>query len=212
MLNQPLEVTLAFLLALIPAFTVHEFAHAWTAYQLGDPTAKNLGRLTLNPLKHLDVLGTLMVLLVGFGWAKPVPVNPANLRRGRGGLALVAIAGPLSNLAMATVVALLWRATGLAGGNLVALVLSVFVWLNVILLFFNLIPVSPLDGFKVAIGWLPEPLASRYAGTAQIGPLVLFGLIILGYFAGTLGLPQLDIIGTLLIAPTNAVVSFLLGA
>ena len=106
------EQTIALLIALIPAFTFHEFAHAWVAYRLGDPTAKNMGRLTLNPLKHLEVFGILMVLTVGFGWAKPVMVNPSNLRNGRRDMALVAVAGPLTNLLLAVVLALLWRLVG----------------------------------------------------------------------------------------------------
>lgn len=206
MLNRSPEEILALLIVLIPAFSVHEFAHALMAYRLGDPTAKNLGRLTLNPLKHLDVLGTLMVLVVGFGWAKPVPVNPSNLRGGRGSLALVAVVGPLSNLAMAIVVALLWRVSGYAGGEFVRYLILSFVWLNVALLFFNLIPVAPLDGFKVAVGWLPEALAMRWARTAQTGPLVLFGLILIGNF-----LPAFDLIGRIIIQPTEAVMRALIG-
>jgi Zn-dependent protease len=206
MLNRPIEQTVALVLALIPAFAVHEFAHAWAAYRLGDPTAKNQGRLTLNPLKHLDVLGTLMVLVAGFGWAKPVPVNPYNLRYGRFGMALVAVVGPLSNLLMAVAVAVVWRALGFTGGALVVTVLGVFISLNVVLLFFNLIPVSPLDGFKVLVGVLPEPLASRWARTAQTGPLLLLGLIVVGSLV-----PGLDILGRLIWGPTQAVVGLLLG-
>ena len=92
------------MVALVIAFSIHEFAHAWTAYRLGDPTAKHMGRLTLNPRAHLDVLGTIMVLIAGFGWAKPVPVNPRNLRHGPvAGMAMVAAAGPLSNLGLAVI-------------------------------------------------------------------------------------------------------------
>jgi len=205
MLNRPIEQTLAFMIALIPAFTIHEFAHAWVAYRLGDSTAKDAGRLTLNPLKHLDPLGTLMVLMIGFGWAKPVPVNPYNLRGGRKAMAQVAVVGPLSNLLMAAVVAVVWRLSGYAGGQMAYNLLGVFVFLNVALLFFNLIPVSPLDGFKVLVGILPEPLASRWARTAQTGPLLLFGLIILGSFV-----PQLDILGKVIWEPTQALAGFLL--
>ena len=201
MLGDPLQI-IALLITLIPAFSVHEFAHAWTAYRLGDPTAANVGRLTLNPLKHLDVLGTLMVLVAGFGWAKPVPVNPYFLRGGRGGMALVAAAGPLSNLVMAGGLAVIWRILGFAGGSSIGFVLYVFISLNLALLFFNLIPVSPLDGFKIAVGWLPGNLANQLARTTQTGPLILFGLIILGNF-----MPQFDILGRLIFAPTN----FLLG-
>jgi Zn-dependent protease len=206
------EELVALLIALVPAFTVHEFSHAWVAYRLGDSTAKDMGRLTLNPMKHLDVFGILLVLVAGFGWAKPVPVNPYNLRRGRRDLAVVAVAGPLSNLLMAVAMALVWRLVG-AGAlpEFVVFTFFVFVWLNVVLMFFNLLPISPLDGFKVAVGWLPEPLASRYAQTAQWGMLVLIGLILMGTITASLGLPRLDILGTLIIEPTQRVVGLLLG-
>lgn len=206
MLGLSVEQVIAFALALIPAFTFHEFAHAFVAYRLGDSTAKNLGRLTLNPLRHLDPLGTLMVLVAGFGWAKPVPVNPANLRGGRGGMALVAVAGPVTNLVMAVVVGAAWRLSGFAGGPLLNGLLVTFISLNVVLVFFNLLPIAPLDGFKVVIGWLPESLASRWARTAQVGPLVLFGLIIVGGL-----IPGVDPLGMLIWGPTELVVNALLG-
>ena len=206
------EELIALLIALVPAFTVHEFAHAWTAYRLGDSTAKDMGRLTLNPMKHLDIFGILLVLVAGFGWAKPVPVNPYNLRRGRRDLAIVAVAGPLSNLAMAAAMAVVWRLAN--PGQLpefAVYALFTFVWLNIVLLFLNLLPIAPLDGFKVALGLLPEHLASRYARTAQWGMLILIGLILLGTVTASLGLPRLDILGTLIIGPTRTVVGLLLG-
>ncbi len=205
MLNRSPEEILAFAIALIPAFTIHEFAHAFMAYRLGDSTAKDLGRLTLNPLKHLDVFGTLMVFVVGFGWAKPVPVNPNNLRRGRRDMALVAIVGPLSNLAMAAVVAFVWRLSGFVGGELVANTMLVFVFLNVALLFFNLIPIPPLDGYRVLLGVLPEPMAMQVARIGQVGPMLLFGLILVGNF-----LPGAGILGRLVVGPTQTVVRALL--
>lgn len=205
MLNRSLEEILAFAIALIPAFTIHEFAHAWMAWRLGDSTAKDLGRLTLNPLKHLDVLGTLMVFVVGFGWAKPVPVNPYNLRGGRKGMALVAVVGPLSNLALATVVALIWRASGFVGGDVVMNTLLVFIYLNIALLFFNLIPFPPLDGFRVLLGVLPERLAEQWARFGQVGPMLLFGLILIGNF-----IPGFDILGRIVVAPTQALMEVLL--
>jgi Zn-dependent protease len=204
-LNRSLEEILAFAIALIPAFTIHEFAHAWMAWRLGDSTAKDLGRLTLNPLKHLDVLGTLMVFVVGFGWAKPVPVNPYNLRGGRKGMALVAVVGPLSNLALATVVALIWRASGFVGGDVVMNTLLVFIYLNIALLFFNLIPFPPLDGFRVLLGVLPERLAEQWARFGQVGPMLLFGLILIGNF-----IPGFDILGRIVVAPTQALMQVLL--
>ncbi|MFZ2361152.1 MAG: site-2 protease family protein [Anaerolineae bacterium] len=206
------EELIALLIALVPAFTIHEFAHAWTAYRLGDSTAKDLGRLTLNPMKHLDVFGILLVLVVGFGWAKPVPVNPYNLRHGRRDMAIVAVAGPLSNLAMAAAMAVVWRLAN--PGQLpqfAVYALFTFVWLNIVLLFFNLLPIAPLDGFKVAVGLLPEQLASRFARTAQWGMFVLIALMLMGTVTARLGLPILDILGTLVTGPTQAVVSRLLG-
>ena len=205
MLNRTPEEILAFAIALIPAFTIHEFAHAFMAYQLGDSTAKDLGRLTLNPLKHLDVLGTLMVFVVGFGWAKPVPVNPYALRGGRKGMALVAVVGPLSNLALAAVVSFIWQVSGFVGGEIVANTLLVFIYLNIALLFFNLIPIPPLDGFRVLLGILPENLAQQWARVGQVGPLLLFGLILIGNF-----IPGIDILGRVVVGPTQALMSALL--
>jgi len=207
------EETIALLIALIPAFTLHEFAHAWSAYRLGDSTAKDLGRLTLNPLKHLDPFGVLLVLMVGFGWAKPVPVNPANLRNGRRGFALIALAGPMANLLMALVGAAVWRAFGIDRNTAQFVVygLLMFTWLNVALMFFNLLPISPLDGFKVALGWLPEKPAQWLAKTAQWGMLILFGLVLLGNLAARAGMENLDILGTLIAEPTRRLVTLLLG-
>ena len=203
--NRSPEEILAFAIALLPAFTIHEFAHALMAYRLGDSTAKDLGRLTLNPLKHLDVLGTLMVFMVGFGWAKPVPVNPYNLSGGRRGMALVAVVGPLSNLALAAVTAFIWRTSGFAGGDLVANTLLVFIYLNIALLFFNLIPLPPLDGFRVLLGVLPERMAQQWARVGQIGPMLLFGLILIGNF-----IPGIDILGRVVVGPTQALTRALL--
>lgn len=207
MLNRSPEEIIAFAIALIPAFTFHEFAHAWVANYLGDPTARNLGRLTLNPLKHLDVLGTIMVFVIGFGWAKPVPVNPGYLRNGRRSMALVAVAGPLTNLAIAGVLASVFRFTGLLDQQYVEYILLTSIWLNCALLFFNLIPVPPLDGYRVMLGILPETAAIQFSRIGQVGPLVLFGLIMLGQF-----IPGVDILGTVVVEPTQALVKALIGA
>ena len=206
MLNRSPDEIIAFAIALIPAFTFHEFAHAWVANFLGDPTARNLGRLTLNPLKHLDVLGTIMVFVIGFGWAKPVPVNPGNLRNGRRGMAMVAVAGPLTNLAIAGVLAFVFRFTGLLDQQYVEYILLTSVWLNCALLFFNLIPVPPLDGYRVLLGILPESAAIQFSRIGQVGPLVLFGLIMIGQF-----IPGVDILGSVVVAPTEALVKALIG-
>ena len=194
------------LIALVPAFTFHEFAHAWVAYRLGDPTAKNLGRLTLNPLKHIDMMGMLMVLAVGFGWARPVPYNPDNLRNGRKDIALVAVAGPLANLLFAVFLAAIWRLAASEDSALLDLVVLSSIRLNVALLFFNLIPIAPLDGFKAVGGWLPEGLYGPWMRTARTGPYVLLGLIALSYVA-----PQLDVFGRIIIGPTLALTAALIG-
>lgn len=205
--GQSIANTIAFALALVVAFSVHEFSHAWVAFRLGDPTAKNQGRLTLDPRKHLDVLGSIMVLAVGFGWAKPVPVNPYNLRNGpKTGMAMVAAAGPLSNLALAIIAALVFR-LGVVEAYYSSSVLpnpqqllSVFIWLNVVLLFFNLLPIAPLDGFKVVAGFLPYPTANSFLKLEPIGPLILLLLVFLGG----------PIFSSLIITPTNFVVKLLL--
>jgi Zn-dependent protease len=184
--------------ALVIAFSVHEFSHAWAALRLGDPTAKHMGRLTLNPRAHLDVLGTIMVFIAGFGWAKPVPVNPRNLRYGPvAGMALVSAAGPLSNLILAVTFAGVWHVTapvliGMgAGGKLLPTpidLLQELVILNLVLLFFNLIPLAPLDGFSVLRGVVPRRWAYQLERVQPYGPMVLFGLLMLGY----IGLPILS--------------------
>src|SRR2546422_1034285 len=141
--------TLLFLLpAVLIAATCHEFAHALVADRLGDPTARQLGRLSLNPLVHLDLLGTLFFVLFSFGWARPVPVNDRNFANPRLGMLLVAVAGPLANVALAFALGLLVQTQGLAGtlwGDLA----SMLVWINIVLAVFNLIPIPPLDGSRI---------------------------------------------------------------
>jgi len=209
-----LATLIARMLSLVIAFSVHEFAHAWTAYRLGDPTAKYMGRLTLNPRAHLDPLGTIMVLIAGFGWAKPVPVNPRNLRYGpTAGMALVAAAGPLSNLALAVIFALIWRLTAPVliwfgmGGKLIptpADLLRELVILNLVLLVFNFIPLAPLDGFNVLRGVAPRRWAYQLDRLRPYGPMILLGLLMLGY----VGLP---ILSRILWPPTFALYRVLWG-
>lgn len=154
--------TIAIAFAFVIGITLHEFAHAWTANRLGDSTARHAGRLTLNPIAHLDPIGTVLVpallVVMGsrfiFGWAKPVPMNPYNFRDRNRGIILVSLAGPGGNLAIAVVAAVLFRFLGAAEPSL-ALLLMWMVYINVFLAFFNLIPVPPLDGSKVLAGLLP---------------------------------------------------------
>ena len=184
----------AFSLSLIVAITFHEFSHAYLATVLGDDTARRHGRLTLNPLAHLDAFGTVLIFFAGFGWGKPVPVNPMFLRIGyRPGMAVVSLAGPFSNIIAATAFALLIR-TGLAesgsqglsilgrtdviGDTLVSLVF----W-NLILAVFNLLPIAPLDGFKVALGLLPRNAANTFAKLEPYGPGILLVIIALGFLS-----------------------------
>jgi Zn-dependent protease len=193
---------------LLLALPIHEFSHAFVANRLGDDTAARLGRLSLNPLRHLDPLGSLMIFFVGFGWAKPVPVNPYRLRHGhRAGYALVAAAGPASNLALAVLIAAFWR-VGLLG-NLpagAANFILVFMSINVALCLFNLIPLAPLDGSSVLNGIIGEQAARALAPLQTYGPILLMGLFMLSYIS-----PRFDLIGTLLNDGVNAVMSLLLG-
>jgi Zn-dependent protease len=183
-----LSSVLARLVTLVIAFTVHEFAHAWTADRLGDATPRLSGRLTLNPLAHLDPVGSLLLLLAGFGWAKPVPVNPYALRsRTPAGLMMVSVVGPLSNLLLAVLAAVPFRAgwltPSLASGSLLASLsafLVEFIFINLVLLFFNLIPLSPLDGEKVLEYLLPPEGKDVLARLRPYGPMILLALVFLG--------------------------------
>jgi len=159
--------------ALLIAITIHEFSHAWTASFFGDDTAKRQGRVSLNPLVHLDPIGTLMLLFVGFGWGKPVPVNSLRLRRERD-MALVAFAGPLSNLVFAALLFLPFRFGNMAPPDVLVYVL----FFSIVLALFNLIPIPPLDGFNVAMGFVPDRLLGRAYKFAIYGPIVL--VMILG--------------------------------
>ncbi|HUE75522.1 MAG TPA: site-2 protease family protein [Chloroflexota bacterium] len=177
------ERFLLFFVALIIALTVHEAAHAFASYKLGDNTARSLGRLSLNPLVHLDPLGTVMIIFMsvigfGIGWAKPVPVNPYKLRVGpRTGMAIVAAAGPASNILLAAIFSTIWR-QGIAG-DLEPLLLTVVV-VNVTLAVFNMIPIPPLDGFKVLMGLVPSRIAYTMAPLEQYGPVLLLLLVFMG--------------------------------
>jgi Zn-dependent protease len=183
------------ILYLIPGFVVgltfHEFCHAWTANRLGDPTARIHGRLTLNPLAHLDLIGSLMLVFAGFGWAKPVPVNVYNLQSPRRDMALIASAGPAANLILAIAVSLLAHgliAAGVVGASsasaLLLLILVQSVWINVILAVFNLIPIPPLDGSRILAGVVPEEWNYGYEQFEKYGPFMLFGLILLANVTG----------------------------
>lgn len=166
--------------SLLIAITVHEYAHARMAYHFGDATAKRQGRMNLNPINHLDPIGTIMILLVGFGWAKPVPINPYNFRHYRRGLRWVSFAGPLSNFIFGFFSLLLITVllnAGLAGGLFLQF-LVVLMQLNILLAIFNLIPVPPLDGSKILMSVLPEAYLGIYYQIERYAPLILIFLIL----------------------------------
>jgi Zn-dependent protease len=173
-----------YLVALILAITVHEFSHALVATILGDPTPKSQGRLSLNPLVHMDVLGTLTLLIAGFGWGRPVIYNPYYLKGGRFAEFLVAIAGPVTNLITAFIFALPGRIYLAQTGALISTPLFVFLAivaeLNIMLAVFNLIPIPPLDGSKILYLIFGRPgISSATTYLEQVGPIVLLGLILL---------------------------------
>ena len=220
--HSPLDglVTLAsFSLALVVAITFHEFSHALSATLLGDSTAKGQGRLSLNPMAHLDPVGTAMILLAGFGWGKPVQINPANLRTGaRPGMAVVSLAGPLSNVLVATIAATPISA-GIVGldfvgfrsfsgqaGDLTGYVVGSVVFWNLLLAAFNLIPVAPLDGFKVALGVLPREAAFRFARLERYGPAILLTVIMLDFLT-----PRVNILASVIRPILNGLAFFVLG-
>jgi Zn-dependent protease len=171
------------------ALTVHEWAHAYTADRLGDPTARLMGRMTLNPLAHLDLFGTIAIVLIGFGWAKPVPVNPNNLRDPRRQMMWIAAAGPASNLAQALLFGLLFQfvhagGSGAVGDGFFIRMISYGVFINCALAVFNLIPVPPLDGSKIIYGLWPGMTAEAVFKLERYGPAVLMGLIFFGFLTG----------------------------
>ncbi len=203
------------MIVLVIAFTVHEFAHAWTADMFGDQTPRMNGRLTLNPLSHLDPMGSLLLLVAGFGWAKPVPVNPYALqRRSSAAMMWVSLAGPLSNLLMAIIGAIPIRlglvSSFAAFGNggffpTPAMVLFEFVIINLVLMLFNLIPLAPLDGEKIADYFFP-PSWSRVLDTIRpYGPMILIAIVFVGPFVG------LDLLGWILGPPLRALFGLLVG-
>lgn len=194
------------LFILLIAFPIHEFAHAWTADYFGDDTPRMNGRLTLNPLAHLDLMGSLLVFVSGFGWAKPVPVNPYQLnRRSPSALMWVSLAGPLSNFVLAALAAVPLR-FGLVGADgVVRTILLDFIFVNLLLMVFNLIPLAPLDGDKVA-DYLFPPAWSRAMETIRpYGPIILLALLFVLPYAG------IDVIGWLIIPPIRFLAQLLIG-
>jgi Zn-dependent protease len=171
---------------ILAALTVHEFSHGWMAYKLGDNTAKDMGRLTLNPLAHLDPIGTIMLFLVHFGWAKPVPVNPYNFRGDiRKGMVKVALAGPVSNVIFAAVQGVIFQFMFRSGmiefGTFGYRMFTLAIFINLMLAFFNMIPIPPLDGSKVVAGLLPPDYLPMWDAFERKGSMILMGLILVSY-------------------------------
>lgn len=203
---------IARVLTLVIAFTLHEYAHAWTATRFGDYTAMGAGRLTLNPLSHLDPFGTLMLIVAGFGWAKPVPINPAVIRRNNhAGVMWVSLAGPLANLLMALVAAIPLRLKlvdiAQPSGAIfpsAGFFLLTFVLINLTLFIFNLLPLAPLDGEKVLTFFLPGSWQPVFDGIRRYGPVVLLMLVVVGPRLG------FDLLSKLISEPVMAIARFLI--
>jgi len=183
------------ILTLIIAFTIHEFAHGFLADRFGDPTPRLQGRLTLNPLKHLDIFGSLMLLLTGFGWAKPVQIDTEAIRRNnKAGVMLVSFIGPFSNFLLALFGALLLKIPGITTIRWwgIPFFLSQFVWINLSLLIFNLVPLAPLDGEKVVEYFIPDSMLPAWNNVQQYGmQILLICFLILPYL-------NIDVFGKIL--------------
>ena len=188
---------LAFLLLIIPllySIIIHELAHGWVANKMGDSTAKWLGRLSLNPMKHLDPIGTLMLFFFGFGWAKPVPVNFNNLHNPRKGLILVSAAGIVANTLMAFLALLLFHLLNPAPFGAVSLFLNELARVNIMLAAFNLIPIPPLDGSKILMGFSSSRLQYSLMRLEPYGFFIIIGLLYLGMLNPLIYLFQVIII------------------
>ncbi|MCG8684566.1 MAG: site-2 protease family protein [Desulfobacterales bacterium] len=194
LLNNPF----AFILIAVPllyAIIFHELAHGYVAYKMGDPTAKQRGRLSLNPLRHLDPLGTLMLFLVGFGWAKPVPVNFSYIRDYRKGMILVSSAGIIMNMILAFLALFVYSLFNLPQSSLPALVLLVFAKINIILAAFNLIPIPPLDGSKILLGFSPAGVQAILMRLERFGFFIVIGLLYFGVLD-----PVIDFLQTVILS------------
>ena len=198
--SNPISLLL-YLLGLVVAVTIHEFSHAFVADYLGDPTARLKGRVTLNPLAHLDPIGTLMILVAHFGWGKPVPVDPYNFREPKKDSALTSLAGPISNLILAFLLSLILKSPLLSLSPLIPLILIPIIIVNVSLAFFNLLPISPLDGFAIVEGILPDDLARTWHSLKSIGMFLLLFLVIM---------PGSSALSSIINPPINFVLKLLL--
>ncbi len=184
------------------SLTVHEYSHGRMALRLGDDTAQRLGRLSFNPLRHLDILGVLFFYFVGFGWAKPVPVDPRNFEHPRRDMMYVAIAGPLSNIALAVCCSFFIRLISPEFSYLFV-ILAYGIWINVALAIFNMLPMYPLDGSSVLKGMVSQKIAEGMTNLDRFGAFLILGVFLLDHFAHT------GILATILMLPINYLVLFL---
>ncbi|MCM3746386.1 site-2 protease family protein [Paenibacillus pasadenensis] len=205
-LRYPLEELPFLALVLIIAFTLHEFAHAYAAYKFGDDTAYKQGRVTLNPAVHLDLFGTLLILIAGFGWAKPVPVNPLNFKRPRLMNIVVALVGPLSNLllmAIGVLLVLVLNSTELLHGaperviDALNIFFKYFIYMNGMLFLFNLIPLPPLDGYRIVYELLPRRTRIRLDQYSQWGMFIFLLLVFIPPLSRATIQPYLSLVGDL---------------
>lgn len=190
------------IIGLLVAITIHEFSHAFIANELGDPTARLKGRMTLNPLAHLDPIGTLMLLFVGFGWGKPVPVDPYNLREPKKDSALISLAGPISNLILAFFLSLILKSPLISLFPPISLIIIPIIILNVSLAFFNLIPVFPLDGFSIVEGILPDEIARTWHSFQSFGMILLLFILLSGSVLTSIISPPINFVLKILL-PLN---------
>jgi Zn-dependent protease len=209
--TRSIQAAVAGIFAILLGLSIHEYAHARIAKLEGDHTAEQYGRVTLNPLAHIDIVGTILVPIVllistggrvGFGWAKPVPINPFAFKHPRRGILLVSLAGPASNIVLAAISGVALRvlvgpATHIGLGSPFALILISLAIINLYLAFFNLIPIPPLDGAGVVSAILPTEYARRYESLARYGTMLVLGLIVLGSFA------NISIIGLIIQPPAQ---------
>ena len=184
------------------SLTVHEYSHGKMALLLGDDTARRLGRLSFNPMRHLDIVGVLFFYFVGFGWAKPVPVDPRNFESPRRDMMYVAIAGPLANIALAVGCSFFIRLISPEFSYLFV-ILAYGIWINVALAIFNMLPMYPLDGSSVLKGMVSQKIAERMTHLDRFGAFLILGVFLLDHFADT------GILSTILMLPINYSVLFL---
>jgi Zn-dependent protease len=212
-----LKVSIMLVPALM-AITCHEVSHGFVADRLGDNTARRLGRLTLNPIRHMDIIGTLMVFVIGIGWAKPVPVNFNNLRNPKRDMIWVAAAGPLTNFSIAFISAMMMRLMIFTADSMaqapveifvkpVILMLAFSVYINLLLGIFNLIPVPPLDGGRVAVGLLPYRQAAAFSRIEPYGMIIIIVLVFFTNVFDYIISPMLDFSVRLLTGPQSRIIS-----